>query len=98
MITDLCDRPVPARASARSRSASSRLAPPIARPPTFRNDRRETPSQYRCRGPKSVSMAYSPPSHRFAFSASLRATTAEPPHWEFVKQQYNRRVEPFKGV
>ena len=45
MMTDLCFEPPVAAASARSRSGSA--SPPIASPPTFRNDRRETPSQKR---------------------------------------------------
>jgi len=39
----------------RSRSGSAR--PPIARPPILRNERRETPSQNRPRGPSRFSIA-----------------------------------------
>ena len=47
------------RASALSRSGKAR--PPIARPPILRNDRRETPSQYRRFAPNKVSIARSLP-------------------------------------
>src|SRR5689334_10124485 len=64
MMTDFLDEgedegegegEAPARASARSNSG--RPIPPIARPPSLRNERRDTPSQYRCPEPSNVSMA-----------------------------------------
>src|SRR5260370_25472248 len=53
MITDLWDR-LPCAAS--DRSNSGRVSPPTARPPNWRNERRETPSQKRDAGPNSASM------------------------------------------
>ena len=58
MITALCEPDTPARSSARSRSGSA--SPPIARPPILRNDRRETPSQYRRSAPNKVIIGPSP--------------------------------------
>ena len=47
MMTDLCDRPTPAFASAWSSWGSPN--PPITSPPILRNDRRETPLSYAVR-------------------------------------------------
>src|SRR3954462_913700 len=79
MITDLVDRATPAAVSARS--SSGKPSPPIASPPTLRNDRRETPSQYRCARPNNVSMAPTP-------SASATRSPGSP---AFVQHQDNLR-------
>ena len=57
MMTDLCEADA-VRACASAWSSPGRLSPPIASPPSFRNDRRDWPSQKvrDVRGPHKVSM------------------------------------------
>src|SRR5438067_12799849 len=54
MITDFPECGLPARSSARR--SPGRPRPPMASPPSVRNDRREMPSQNRRCGPNRVNM------------------------------------------
>src|ERR1044071_2905637 len=90
MITDLCDEPAP-RACASAWSSAGRLSPPIARPPSLRNSRRDRPSQYRwpLPGPHKVSMI--DPSPTEVGPASVRMVPG--PHHD-VRRMLNNNIIP----
>jgi hypothetical protein len=54
-MIDLFDRPTPVSVSARNNCGS--VKPPIANPPICKKERREMPSQSRCRAPSILNMA-----------------------------------------